>query len=398
MEPNYPKAAPSEAHSETMDFLSREWCNFALQALQPPELHDRSIVLLDNTIKNLEKETGTVPFTKMEKSVKMDDAEFKSIPPWKSNDVKSWIWMQQAMHPELNYTSCFRKKWQVPWKNMVPFKGVSLKKWLKEIKSKRKEEVRLQRAEVHAAVSVAGVAAALAAIAAESLKKNKPKSDDATKEAAVASAAALVAAQCAQVAEAMGAKKEQISSIMSSATSGTSASDILTLTAAATTSLKGAATLKARSGCKNRLNGTAPVLPIEDASDLPMEFEKSRLLLAKGAELGVETPDAKYKVRSVSVVLNNEAQVILKVRKLNLLKSKKESVVLDVHTELYRESECDEEEVNTCYLLVLRTNLGSIKLDMTDDYQRYKTWASTINHMLMISTCFTKYQLQFYKN
>lgn len=55
--------------------------------------------------------------------------------------------------------------------------------------------------------------------------------------------------------------------------------------------LKGAATLKARSGCKNRLNGTAPVLPIEDASDLPMEFEKSRLLLAKGAELGVETPD-----------------------------------------------------------------------------------------------------------
>ena len=24
---------------------------------------------------------------------------------------QSWIWMQQAMHPELNYSSCFRKKW-----------------------------------------------------------------------------------------------------------------------------------------------------------------------------------------------------------------------------------------------------------------------------------------------
>lgn len=78
----------------------------------------------------------------------------KSIPPWKSNDMKvsnlivinfklsdafffywvyihyglgfiyndlfflffflsgqSFIWMQQAMHPELNYSSYFRKKW-----------------------------------------------------------------------------------------------------------------------------------------------------------------------------------------------------------------------------------------------------------------------------------------------
>ena len=62
--------------------------------------------------------------------------ERKSSPLWKSNDAKvsetfdilninfgilklnclgfphqSWIWMQQAMHPEWNYNSCFRKKW-----------------------------------------------------------------------------------------------------------------------------------------------------------------------------------------------------------------------------------------------------------------------------------------------
>lgn len=56
--------------------------------------------------------------------------------------------------------------------------------------------------------------------------------------------------------------------------------------------LRGAATLKARRSCKiNRLNGSAPVLPIEDSSDLPPEFDKSTSILAKGTDLFVETAD-----------------------------------------------------------------------------------------------------------
>lgn len=55
--------------------------------------------------------------------------------------------------------------------------------------------------------------------------------------------------------------------------------------------LKGAATLKARSGCKKRLNGSAPVLPIEDTNDLDFNFEKYKKILAKGADLTVETPE-----------------------------------------------------------------------------------------------------------
>ncbi|KAH9654145.1 auxin canalization protein (DUF828) [Citrus sinensis] len=387
---------PSEAHPETMDFLSRAWCNFAVQALQPAELQDRSIVPLDNSIKKFDQADTKVPFT-MDNSVKMDDTDFKSLPPWKSNDVKSWIWMQQAMHPELNYGSCLRKKW-LPWK-IKPFKIVSIKKWLREFKQKRKEEDRLQRAEVHAAISVAGIATALAAIAAENARRDDSST---SKEAAVASAAALVAAQCAKVAEGMGAKKEQLSSVISSAMSGTSASDILTFTAAATTSLKGAETLKARSRCKNILNGSTPVLPIEDnVNDLDFDFEKCRLLLAKGIELGIETSDGRwirdYIMRSVSIILNSNSKVVLILKKLNLLKSKKESVILDLHAELYKDSDADVRETDTCYLLVLTTNLGTIKLDMGDDYQRYKMWATTINHMLMLSASFTKYELHYYK-
>ncbi|KAG6646129.1 hypothetical protein CIPAW_08G172300 [Carya illinoinensis] len=41
---------------------------------------------------------------------------------------------------------------------------------------------------------------------------------------------------------------------------------------------------------------------------------------------------------------------------------------------------------------------GTFKLDMADDYQRYMTWAMTINHMLILFTSFTKYELQFYRN
>lgn len=56
--------------------------------------------------------------------------------------------------------------------------------------------------------------------------------------------------------------------------------------------LRGAATLKARSGCKNKLNGSMPVLPIEDHNnDFELDFEKCRSLLAKGTELKIELPD-----------------------------------------------------------------------------------------------------------
>ncbi|KHG12474.1 hypothetical protein F383_17252 [Gossypium arboreum] len=269
----------------------------------------------------------------------------------------------------------------MPWK-IVPFKGISIKKWMKEMKAKGKEKDRLQRAEVQAAISVAGLAAALAAVAAENSKREYCSP---TKEAAVASAAALVAAQCAKVAEAMGAKKEQLGSVIASTMSGTTAT------------LRGAATLKARTGCKNRYNGSAPLLPFENSNDLPFEFDKCRSMLAKGAELGVETPDAKYMVRWASIDLNGDSKVIIKLRKLSLLKSKKERIILGLHAELYRDPAADE-TTDTCYVVVLTTNSGMVKLDMVDDYQLYKTWSTTIYHMLMVSASLTKYDLQLCKN
>ena len=59
MDPNL-NLSPSDAHPDTMDLLSRAWCNFAVQSLQP-EPQDRSLVLLDNPLKQLDATTKVHP-------------------------------------------------------------------------------------------------------------------------------------------------------------------------------------------------------------------------------------------------------------------------------------------------------------------------------------------------
>ena len=110
-------------------------------------------------------------------------------------------------------------------------------RWLKDRKEKKKEELRAQNAQLHAAISVAGVAAAIAAIAAATAASSGARKDEqmAKTDMAVASAATLVAAQCVEAAEAMGAEREHLASVVSSAVNVQSPGDIMTLTAAAAT-------------------------------------------------------------------------------------------------------------------------------------------------------------------
>ena len=54
--------SPSEAHPDTMDFLSREWCNFAVQSLQPDHtIYDRSIVPVETSIARFQGDLSLVP-------------------------------------------------------------------------------------------------------------------------------------------------------------------------------------------------------------------------------------------------------------------------------------------------------------------------------------------------
>lgn len=110
-------------------------------------------------------------------------------------------------------------------------------RWLKDRREKKKEETRAYNAQLHAAVSVAGVAAAVAAIAAATAASSSANKDQQTVkiDMAVASAATLVAAQCVEAAAAMGAEREHLECVVNNAVNVKSAGDIITLTAAAAT-------------------------------------------------------------------------------------------------------------------------------------------------------------------
>ncbi|WOK99430.1 hypothetical protein Cni_G08142 [Canna indica] len=146
-----------------------------------------------------------------------------------------------------------------------PYRGTTktVGRWLKDRKEKKKEETRAQNAQLHAAISVAGVAAAVAAIAAATAAASGSGKDDraARTDMAVASAATLVAAQCVEAAESMGAEREHLASVVSSAVNVRTPGDIVTLTAAAATALRGAATLKARA--LKEVWNIAAVIPVE---------------------------------------------------------------------------------------------------------------------------------------
>ncbi|KAK4783039.1 hypothetical protein SAY86_007413 [Trapa natans] len=236
--------------------------------------------------------------------------------------------------------------------------GRTVGRWLKDKREKRKEETRAQNAQLHAAVSVAGVAASIAAIASVVATSGGPGKDEqrARTDSAVASAAALVAAQCVEAAEAMGADREHLSSVLSTATRVRSAGDIMTLTAAAATALRGAATLKARA--LREVWNIAAVIPSERGAGGPsgngsssssstsgeLVCEESnflgicnRELLARGTELLKRTRKGDLHWKIVSVYINRSNQVMLKMKSRHVagtITKKKKNVVQEVIKEM----------------------------------------------------------------
>ncbi|XP_052191597.1 VAN3-binding protein-like [Diospyros lotus] len=235
--------------------------------------------------------------------------------------------------------------------------GKTVGRWLKDRREKKKEETRAHNAQLHAAVSVAGVAAAVAAIAAATAASSGSGKDEqrAKTDMAVASAATLVAAQCVEAAETMGAEREHLASVVSSAVNVRSAGDIMTLTAAAATALRGAATLKARA--LKEVWNIAAVIPVEKgigvgngagngsngssngsfSGELVPEENFlgicSRELLARGCELLKRTRKGDLHWKVVSVYINRMGQVILKMKSRHVagtITKKKKNVVVEV--------------------------------------------------------------------
>ncbi|KAL2323753.1 hypothetical protein Fmac_028132 [Flemingia macrophylla] len=290
--------------------------------------------------------------------------------------------------------------------------GKTVGRWLKDRKEKKKEETRAHNAQLHAAISVAGVAAAVAAIAAATAASSGSGKDEqmAKTDMAVASAATLVAAQCVEAAEAMGAERDHLSSVVSSAVNVRSAGDIATLTAAAATALRGAATLKAR--VLKEVWNIAAVIPVEKnlggggggngsngSSNSSFSGEIvpeenflgicSRELLARGCELLKRTRTGELHWKIVSVYINRMNQVMVKMKSRHVagtITKKKKNVVLGVIKDMpaWPGRHLLEGGENRRYFGLKTVMRGVVEFECRNQ-REYDVWTQGVSRLLSIA-------------
>ncbi|RDX93036.1 VAN3-binding protein, partial [Mucuna pruriens] len=293
--------------------------------------------------------------------------------------------------------------------NATPSSGPkTVGRWLKDRRERKKEENRTHNAQLHAAISVAAVAAAVAAVTAATAASPAPNKDE-KMAVAVASAATLVAAQCVEAAEAMGAERDHLASVVSSAVNVHSHDDITTLTAAAATALRGAATLKARA-LKEVWNITA-VTPIErgmgigicgkgnnsnsstsDSGEI-INGENflgacSQELLARGTALLKRTRKGDLHWKIVSVYIHRTGQVMLKMKSRHVAGSitkKKKNVVLDVCTNLpaWPGRHLFEDSEERRYFGLKTEGRGIVEFECRSQ-REYNIWTQGVSRLLSI--------------
>ncbi|KAL5213186.1 hypothetical protein ABZP36_024033 [Zizania latifolia] len=193
--------------------------------------------------------------------------------------------------------------------------------------SSRVDKARAERARVHAAVTVASVAAAVAAMASSTA--NPGDLEDAKMDAALASATQLLASHCIEVAELAGADHDQVASAVEAAVDVRSPGDLMTLTAAAATALRGATALRLRAQRETR--SKAAVAPYEKAGSC-----RADIWCKEGTLLERNRKGALHHKR-VAVYIDKKSQVIVRLKSKHIggaFSKKKKSVVYGVHDDV----------------------------------------------------------------
>ncbi|KAG2550411.1 hypothetical protein PVAP13_9KG342400 [Panicum virgatum] len=160
---------------------------------------------------------------------------------------------------------------------------------------RRRDELRLHSAQAHAAVSVAQLAAAVAGVVSVCDLRPAPAATasaggDRRLGTVLASAAALVATVCAEAAESAGAGRGRVTSAVRTGLESRSSAELLTLTATAATSLRGAAALKQRVADLRGISSSSNAMAMGISAGIQ-----------KGTTLRVCLPCGRVRVRTVSV-------------------------------------------------------------------------------------------------
>lgn len=163
--------------------------------------------------------------------------------------------------------------------------------------SSRVDKARAERARLHAAVSVASVAAAVAAVAAAGV--DNVDVEGVRMETALASATQLLASHCIEIAELAGADHDQVASAVEAAVDVRSPGDLLTLTAAAATALRGATAMRHRAQREARSRAT--VAPYDKAGSYRADVWCKEGALLKRSRKGKHQTFSIWNITSTDV-------------------------------------------------------------------------------------------------